>query len=101
MPKIRLLAGSPKPLPLVYTRHLLRVLTWTVLCTSPASHLLLIRCVCVLSHVQLFTTPWTVACQAPLSREFSRQENWSGMLFPLPPNPTGLGPILMTSFKLN
>ena len=23
-------------------------------------------------------TPWTVACQAPLSMEFSRQEYWSG-----------------------
>ena len=27
-----------------------------------------------LSRVQLFVTPWTVACQAPLSTEFSRQE---------------------------
>ena len=27
-----------------------------------------------LSHVQLFSTPWTVAHQAPLSMEFSRQE---------------------------
>ena len=26
------------------------------------------------SHVQLFATPWTVACQAPLSMKFSRQE---------------------------
>ena len=24
-----------------------------------------------------FATPWTVACQAPLSMEFSRQEYWS------------------------
>ena len=23
--------------------------------------------VCVLSHVQLFATPWTTVCQAPLS----------------------------------
>jgi len=30
--------------------------------------------VCVLSHVQLFVTPWTVARQAPLSMECSRQE---------------------------
>ena len=40
-------------------------------------------CVCVLrhfSHVQLFTAPWTVAHQAPLSMEFSRQEYWSGQL---------------------
>ena len=27
-------------------------------------------------------TPWTVACQAPLSRRFSRQEYWSGLPFP-------------------
>ena len=26
--------------------------------------------------------PWTVACQAPLSMEFSRQEYWSGLSFP-------------------
>ena len=35
-----------------------------------------------LSHVQLFVTPWTVACQASLSMEFSRQEYWSGLPFP-------------------
>ena len=37
-----------------------------------------------------FATPWTVACQAPLSMGFSRQENWSGLPFPSPgdlPNP--------------
>ena len=27
-------------------------------------------------------TPWTVACQALLSMEFSRQEHWSGLSFP-------------------
>ena len=37
----------------------------------------------LLSCVWLFVTPWTGACQAPLSMEFSRQEYWSG--FPLPP----------------
>ena len=37
-----------------------------------------------LSHVQLVVTPWTVACQAPLSMEFSRQEYWSGLPCPLP-----------------
>ena len=30
-------------------------------------------------RVQLFLTPWTVARQAPLSMEFSRQEYWSGL----------------------
>ena len=34
-----------------------------------------------LSHVRLFATPWTTACQAPPSMGFSRQEYWSG--FPL------------------
>ena len=31
-----------------------------------------------------FLTPWTVASQAPLSMEFSRQEYWSGLPFPSP-----------------
>ena len=39
---------------------------------------------CVLSHVPLFVTPRTVACQASLSMEFSRQEYWSGLPFPSP-----------------
>jgi len=38
----------------------------------------------VLSHVQIFATPWTVAYQAPLSMGFSRQEYWSGLPFPSP-----------------
>ena len=37
-----------------------------------------------LSHVRLFATLWTVAQQAPLSMGFSRQEYWSGLLFPSP-----------------
>ena len=39
---------------------------------------------CGLSHVRLFATQWTVAHQAPLSMEFSRQEYWSGLPFPTP-----------------
>ena len=39
---------------------------------------------CVFSHVLLFVTPWTVARQAPLSMGFSRQECWSGLLYPIP-----------------
>ena len=35
-----------------------------------------------LSPVRLFATPWTVAYQDPLSMGFSRQEYWSGLLFP-------------------
>ena len=32
-----------------------------------------------LSHIQLFTAPWTVVHQNPLSLEFSRQEYWRGL----------------------
>ena len=42
---------------------------------------------CVLSRfscVPLFATPWTIALQAPLSVGLSRQEHWSGLLFPSP-----------------
>ena len=36
------------------------------------------------SCARLFTTPWTVASQAPLSVGFSKQEYWSGLPFPSP-----------------
>ena len=39
---------------------------------------------CMLSHVRLFSTTWTVTHQPPLSVEFSRQEYWSGLSF-VPP----------------
>ena len=38
----------------------------------------------LLSHVQLFVTPWTVAHQAPLFMGFPRQEYWSGLPCPIP-----------------
>ena len=38
----------------------------------------------LLSCVQLFVTPWTVALQDPLSMEFSRQEYWNGLPFSSP-----------------
>ena len=40
----------------------------------------MLSCFCC---VPLFAMPWIVACQAPLSVGFSRQEYWSG--FPYPP----------------
>ena len=54
-------------------------------------------CVCVYTHTSTSecvsrsvmwdsVTPWTVACQAPLSMEFSRQEYWHGLPFPTPGN---------------
>ena len=54
---------------------------------------------CALSRVQLCSTPWTVAHQAPLSMEFSRQEYWSGLPFPTAgdfPDP-GIEPMSLAS----
>ena len=41
-------------------------------------------CVCVLSHITHFETPWTAAHQAPLSWGFSRQEYGTGLPCPSP-----------------
>ena len=38
----------------------------------------------LLSHVQIFATPWTVAHQAPLSMGFPKQDYWSVLPFPSP-----------------
>ena len=60
-------------------------------------------CACgVLSHVQLFVMPWTVAYQAPVSIGFSRQEYRSGLPCPPPgalPNP-GIEPVSLASSAL-
>ena len=78
------------------------VLVWS--CILP-------KCVCVFSCVWLFPTPWTVACQAPLSMDFSRQKYWSGLLFPfqrdlsntgtkpVPPGPVALAGRFFTIVK--
>ena len=49
------------------------------------------RYVSSLSRVRLCVTPWTVAYEAPLSMEFSRQEYWSGLPFPSPGDLPHLG----------
>ena len=36
------------------------------------------------NHVQLCATLWTITRQAPLAMGFSRQEYWSGLLYPPP-----------------
>ena len=38
----------------------------------------------VLSCIQLFAAPWTVACQAPLFMGFPMQEYWIRLPFPPP-----------------
>ena len=51
------------------------------------------------SHVRLFVTPRTVACQAPLSMGFSRQEYWSRLPCPPPGDlpDTGIKPLSSAS----
>ena len=46
--------------------------------------ILVMGCAKSLTHVQFFASPWTVACQAPLSMGFHRQENWNQLLLPSP-----------------
>ena len=56
------------PIPLTY-----QILSWHIICKVKS-----------LSHVRLLVTPWAVACQAPLSMGFSREEYRSGLPFPSP-----------------
>ena len=46
---------------------------------------------CSLGRVRLFASPWTVAHQASLSMEFSRQEYQTGLSFPSPGDLPDLG----------
>ena len=51
----------------------------TVTTALPIITMMMHACVCA------FATPWTItAHQVPLSMEFSRQECWSGLPFPIP-----------------
>ena len=47
-------------------------------------------CCSVIKSCLTFVTLWAVACQAPLSMGFSRQEYWSGLPFPSPGDLTNL-----------
>ena len=63
---------------------------WGVSRTLNPCHFIIYRHVCIvsgaqlLSGIQLFAILWTIACQAPLIVEFSRQEYWRGLLFSPP-----------------
>ena len=57
-----------------------------------------------MAHVYQFasvvadSSPWYVACQVPLSIEFSRQEHCSGWPFPSPDHPDpGIEPLSLES----
>ena len=66
-------------------------------CVCACVHVCVCVCVCLsFSGVLLFVTLWTVASQAPLSMEFSRQEYWSEMPFPSSGNLPNPGMQLMS-----
>ena len=72
----------------MFLECLLQTLTCSEV-TSPSYRLFKIIIIIVvvvesISCVRFFVTPWTVACQAPLSMGFPRQEYWSGLPFPSP-----------------
>ena len=55
----------------------------SLLCSRNKHNIVNQLCVCQsLIRVWLFAIPWTVACKAPLFMRFSRQEYWSGKVFP-------------------
>ena len=79
--------------------HLDRVIEVTTLSCAPISTWWGACELSCFSHVPLLATLWTVACQAPLSMGFSKQEYWSGLSCPSPgnlPNP-GIEPVSLTS----
>ena len=57
---------------------------WTELNWKAYFSLRLCVCVLICSVTSDSSTPWTVACQAPLSMGFSRQKSCSGLPFPSP-----------------
>ena len=57
------------------------------------SHAVSVACPCSVAKSCLtLATPWTLACQAPLSMGFSREEYWSGLPFPSPGDLPGIKP---------
>ena len=64
-------------------RYLILMKVHKVIPILSTFNLVVCVCLCVFSCVRLYTL-WTIACQAPLSMEFSRQEYWIGLPFPPP-----------------
>ena len=62
-------------------RYLILMKVHKVIPILSTFNLVVCVCLCVFSCVRLYTL-WTIACQAPLSMEFSRQEYWIGLPFP-------------------
>ena len=66
---------------------------------SSLKHITFCLLCAVLSYFRLFATLWTIACEAPLSMGFSRQEDWSELPCLSPgdlPDP-GIKPVSLAS----
>ena len=87
-------SGLPFPSPVLTLKNVLCLLVQKCL-NIQETHTHIQTCVHAHLH-QFFVTPWTVAHQAPLSMEFSRQEYWSGLPFPSPGNLPDSGIELMS-----
>ena len=71
---------------ILYSHYVRRLHIYVVIFESP-------------SHVQLFVTPWTAACQVPPSMGLPRQEYWSALPFPFPGDLPHLGIELVSPAK--
>ena len=67
----------PMDIPSLFCFYPQLLLLFSFLCPFPGGSLVTKFCLTL-------ATPWTVACQAPPSMGFSRQEYWSGLPFPSP-----------------
>ena len=84
-------SSCPQSLPASGSFLMSQLFAWGGQSIGVSASAYVIRC-CMLAAQSCLTlcTPWTVAHQAPLSVEFSRQEYWGGLPFPSPvhlPNP--------------
>ena len=62
-----------------------RILEWVAISFSMNKIICVYIYMCqLLSRIRFFESPWTIAYQASLSMEFSRQEYWSGLPSPSP-----------------
>ena len=71
------------PCPLIYEMYIMSMLL-SYISIIGIFLLVLVVVLLVTKSCSTLATSWTVACQAPLSMGFFRQEYWSGMLFPSP-----------------
>ena len=76
---------------LVSRDELIHLFIHTFLYKLTLQNLCVCVCVCVHSVMSYFVTPWTIVCQAPLSKGFTRREYWSGLPFPPPEDLPHLG----------